>query len=84
MNYRVIIYLCVIQENQNKRKKKTDNNAQRNKIIKETKEIPRVVLAIETFHKDILQLSKKTGVSIFNIKIVNINITYNKKFKTRR
>jgi len=37
---------------------------QRNKILKETKIIPRVVYEIEQFHKEILSLDKKTGVSI--------------------
>jgi len=43
---------------------------QRNKILKETKIIPRVVYEIEQFHKEILSLDKKTGVSI----------TFKKKF----
>jgi len=40
---------------------------QRNKILKETKIIPRVVGEIEQFHKEVLSLDKKTGVSIYCI-----------------
>jgi len=40
---------------------------QRNKILKETKIIPRVVGEIEQFHKEVLSLDKKTGVSIFTV-----------------
>lgn len=40
---------------------------QRNKILKETKIIPRVVFEIEQFHNEVLSLDKKTGVSIYCI-----------------
>lgn len=40
---------------------------QRNKILKETKIIPRVVFEIEQFHNEVLSLDKKTGVSIYII-----------------
>ncbi|XP_066601799.1 Fanconi anemia group I protein homolog isoform X2 [Prorops nasuta] len=53
-------------ESQNKHisRARTDTNAQRNKILKETKIIPRVVYAIEIFCKEILLLSKKTGIPL--------------------
>lgn len=53
-----------MQENQIASKRKADSHMQRNKILKETKIIPRVVYEIEQFHKEILLLDKKTGVSI--------------------
>ncbi|XP_011143561.1 Fanconi anemia group I protein [Harpegnathos saltator] len=51
------------EENQ-KAKPKADSHMQRNKILKETKIIPRVVYEIEQFHKEILSLDKKTGVPL--------------------
>lgn len=56
-----------MQENQ-EAKPKTDSHVQRNKILKETKIIPRVVYEIEQFCKEILLLDKKTGVSILKEK----------------
>ncbi|XP_043276970.1 Fanconi anemia group I protein [Venturia canescens] len=53
-------------EHQNTRRGKSDSHAQRNKVLKETKLIPNVVFAIELFQKDIMQLSKKTGVPLEN------------------
>lgn len=52
------------QENQNRLHSKSDSYAQRNKILKETKAIPRVVYEIEQFNKEVLLLGKRTGVSI--------------------
>lgn len=46
---------------------------QRNKILKETKIIPSAVYEIEQFHKEVLLLDKKTGVSIVFKKI---NVAY--------
>lgn len=60
--YFIIKYF--LKENQNKLKLKSDSYAQRNKILKETKVIPRVVYEIEQFNKEILLLGKRTGVSI--------------------
>ncbi|XP_011335090.1 Fanconi anemia group I protein homolog isoform X2 [Ooceraea biroi] len=52
------------EENQNASKRKADSHMQRNKILKETKIIPRVVYEIEQFHKEVLSLDKKTGVPL--------------------
>lgn len=61
----ICIYFCQKnQENQNKLQSKSDSYAQRNKILKETKIIPRVVYEIEQFNKEILLLGKRTCVSI--------------------
>ncbi|XP_032678232.1 Fanconi anemia group I protein isoform X3 [Odontomachus brunneus] len=51
------------EENQ-KGKPKADSHVQRNKVLKETKIIPKVVYEIEQFHKEILLLEKKTGVPL--------------------
>ncbi|XP_071633870.1 Fanconi anemia group I protein isoform X1 [Temnothorax longispinosus] len=51
------------EENQNV-SKKAHSNTQKNKILKETKIIPRVVFEIEQFHNEILSLDKKTGVPL--------------------
>ncbi|KAK1122548.1 hypothetical protein K0M31_008998 [Melipona bicolor] len=61
--YNLVTY---IEENQNKLQSKSDSYAQRNKILKETKVIPRVVYEIEQFNKEILLLSKRTGVPLEN------------------
>lgn len=60
----IFIFVKKNQENQNKLQSKFDSYAQRNKILKETKIIPRVVYEIEQFNKEILLLGKRTGVSI--------------------
>nr|XP_034193738.1 Fanconi anemia group I protein isoform X2 [Osmia lignaria] len=56
--YNLVTY---VEENQNKARSKSDSHAQRNKILKETKVIPRVVYEIEQFNKEILLLGKKTS-----------------------
>ncbi|XP_043519623.1 Fanconi anemia group I protein isoform X2 [Frieseomelitta varia] len=61
--YNLVTY---VEENQNKLQSKSDSYAQRNKILKETKVIPRVVYEIEQFNKEILLLSKRTGVPLEN------------------
>ncbi|XP_033206109.2 Fanconi anemia complementation group I isoform X1 [Bombus vancouverensis nearcticus] len=61
--YNLVTY---VEENQNKLKSKSDSYAQRNKILKETKVIPRVVYEIEQFNKEILLLGKKTGIPLEN------------------
>ncbi|XP_018402667.1 PREDICTED: Fanconi anemia group I protein [Cyphomyrmex costatus] len=59
--YNLITY---IEEHQNAKKSKTDSLIQRNKILKETRVIPRVICEIEQFHKEILSLDKKTGIPL--------------------
>lgn len=61
--YNLVTY---VEENQNKLKLKSDSYAQRNKILKETKVIPRVVYEIEQFNKEILLLGKRTGIPLEN------------------
>ncbi|KOC59133.1 Fanconi anemia group I protein like protein [Habropoda laboriosa] len=61
--YNLVTY---VEENQNKLHSKCDSYAQRNKILKETKVIPRVVYEIEQFNKEILLLGKRTGVPLEN------------------
>lgn len=61
--YNLVTY---VEENQNKLKSKSDSYAQRNKILKETKVIPRVVYEIEQFNKEILLLGKRTGIPLEN------------------
>ncbi|XP_029045832.2 Fanconi anemia group I protein isoform X1 [Osmia bicornis bicornis] len=61
--YNLVTY---VEENQNKARSKSDSHAQRNKILKETKVIPRVVYEIEQFNKEILLLGKKTSVPLEN------------------
>ncbi|XP_063989742.1 Fanconi anemia group I protein homolog [Diachasmimorpha longicaudata] len=51
------------EEKQNS-SKKADAHAQKNKVLKETKFIPKVVYEIEQFHKEILALEKKTRVPL--------------------
>ncbi|XP_076241855.1 Fanconi anemia complementation group I [Calliopsis andreniformis] len=55
-----------VEENQNKSNSKSDTHAQRNKILKETKVIPRVVYEIEQFNKEVLLLGKRTGIPLEN------------------
>ncbi|EGI62534.1 Fanconi anemia group I protein-like protein [Acromyrmex echinatior] len=59
--YNLITY---IEGNQNAKTSKADSHLQRNKILKETRIIPRVICEIEQFHKEILSLDKKTGVPL--------------------
>ncbi|KYQ49928.1 Fanconi anemia group I protein [Trachymyrmex zeteki] len=59
--YNLITY---IEGNQNAKKSKADSHLQRNKILKETRIIPRVICEIEQFHKEVLSLDKKTGVPL--------------------
>lgn len=47
-----------------KSKKKVDPKALKNKVLKETRFIPKVVYEIEQFSKFILQLSKKTKIDL--------------------
>ncbi|CAK9794572.1 Fanconi anemia group I protein [Anthophora plagiata] len=62
--YNLVTY---VEENQNKlHSSKCDSYAQRNKILKETKVIPRVVYEIEQFNKEILLLGKRTGIPLEN------------------
>ncbi|OAD51916.1 Fanconi anemia group I protein [Eufriesea mexicana] len=61
--YNLVTY---VEENQNKSQSKSDSYAQRNKILKETKIIPRVVYEIEQFNKEILLLGKRTDVPLGN------------------
>ncbi|XP_043789127.1 Fanconi anemia group I protein isoform X2 [Apis laboriosa] len=61
--YNLVTY---VEENQNKLQSKFDSYAQRNKILKETKIIPRVVYEIEQFNKEILLLGKRTGIPLEN------------------
>ncbi|XP_034935128.1 Fanconi anemia group I protein [Chelonus insularis] len=44
--------------------RKTDVQALRNKVLKETKFIPKVVYEVEQFNKEILALGKKTGIPL--------------------
>lgn len=60
------------EESQNASRSKVDSHLQRNKILKETRIIPRVVCEIEQFHKEVLALDKKTGVSKFKKLIFTI------------
>ncbi|CAL7938106.1 unnamed protein product [Xylocopa violacea] len=59
--YNLVMY---VEENQNKLNSKSDSSAQRNKILKETKTIPRVVYEIEQFNKEILLLGKRTAIPL--------------------
>ncbi|XP_012279084.1 Fanconi anemia group I protein [Orussus abietinus] len=52
------------EQNQTKNKKTGDTQAQRNRILKETKSIPNVIKEIERFDQEILLLSKKTGIPL--------------------
>ncbi|XP_011647262.1 Fanconi anemia group I protein [Pogonomyrmex barbatus] len=52
------------EEAQNASKSKVDTHVRRNKILRETKTIPRVIYEIEQFHNEILSLDKKTGVPL--------------------
>ncbi|XP_076294996.1 Fanconi anemia complementation group I [Lasioglossum baleicum] len=61
--YNLVTYL---EENQNKLDSKTDSHARRNKILRETKVIPRVVYEIEQFNKEVLLLGKRTGIPLEN------------------
>ncbi|XP_026674075.1 Fanconi anemia group I protein isoform X2 [Ceratina calcarata] len=61
--YNLVAY---VEENQNESNSKTDSYAQRNKILKETKVIPRVVYEIEQFNKEILLLGKRTDIPLEN------------------
>nr|XP_031847431.1 Fanconi anemia group I protein homolog [Nomia melanderi] len=61
--YNLVTY---IEEKQNQLNSKSDSHAQRNKILRETKIIPRVVYEIEQFNKEVLLLGKKTGVPLEN------------------
>ncbi|XP_076677421.1 Fanconi anemia complementation group I isoform X2 [Andrena cerasifolii] len=61
--YNLVTY---VEENQNKLNSKSDSHAQRNKILKETKVIPRVVYEIEQFNKEVLLLGKRTGIPLEN------------------
>ncbi|KAH0548377.1 Fanconi anemia group I protein [Cotesia glomerata] len=58
--YNLITYM---EENQNAGRK-ADGQALRNKVLKETKFIPKVVYEVEQFQKEILALSKKTGIHL--------------------
>ncbi|KZC06011.1 Fanconi anemia group I protein like protein [Dufourea novaeangliae] len=55
-----------VEENQNNLNSKSDSYAQRNKILRETKIIPRVVYEIEQFNKEVLLLGKRTGIPLEN------------------
>ncbi|XP_076651610.1 Fanconi anemia complementation group I isoform X3 [Halictus rubicundus] len=59
--YNLVTYL---EENQNKLDSKADSQARRNKILRETKVIPRVVYEIEQFNKEVLLLGKRTGIPL--------------------
>ncbi|XP_018371290.1 PREDICTED: Fanconi anemia group I protein [Trachymyrmex cornetzi] len=59
--YNLITY---IEGNQNAKTSKADSHLQRNKILRETRIIPRVICEMEQFHKEILSLDKKTGVPL--------------------
>ncbi|XP_076759564.1 Fanconi anemia complementation group I [Xylocopa sonorina] len=59
--YNLVMY---VEESQNKLNSKTDSSAQRNKILRETKTIPRVVYEIEQFNKEILLLGKRTAIPL--------------------
>ncbi|XP_054003453.1 Fanconi anemia group I protein isoform X2 [Hylaeus anthracinus] len=61
--YNLVTY---VEENQNKLNSKSDSHARRNKILKETKVIPRVVYEIEQFNKEVLLLGKRTGIPLEN------------------
>ncbi|KAG7201026.1 hypothetical protein KM043_003378 [Ampulex compressa] len=61
--YNLIIH---VEENQHRFVSRLDSRAQRTKVLKQTKVIPRVVYEIEQFHKEILLLEKKTGVPLEN------------------
>lgn len=63
--YNLITYM---EENQNAGRK-ADGQALRNKVLKETKFIPKVVYEVEQFQKEILALSKKTGVNFYYLLI---------------
>ncbi|XP_008558987.1 Fanconi anemia group I protein [Microplitis demolitor] len=58
--YNLITYM---EENQHGGRK-ADGQALRNKVLKETKFIPKVVYEVEQFQKEILALSKKTGIHL--------------------
>ncbi|KAK0173374.1 hypothetical protein PV328_006584 [Microctonus aethiopoides] len=58
--YNLITYT---EENQSSGRK-ADAHALRNKVLKETKIIPKVIYEIEQFNKEILTLGKKTGTSL--------------------
>ncbi|KAL0110270.1 hypothetical protein PUN28_013728 [Cardiocondyla obscurior] len=57
-------YNLITHTEENQTAKLKDAYMQRNKILKETKVIPRVIFEIEQFHTEILSLSKKTGVPL--------------------
>ncbi|XP_043247785.1 Fanconi anemia group I protein-like isoform X2 [Colletes gigas] len=59
--YNLVTY---VEESQNKLNSKSDLHARRNKILKETKVIPRVVYEIEQFNKEVLLLGKRTGIPL--------------------
>ncbi|XP_078053426.1 Fanconi anemia complementation group I isoform X2 [Augochlora pura] len=61
--YNLVTYL---EENQNKLNSKVDSQTRRNKILRETKVIPRVVYEIEQFNKEVLLLGKRTGIPLEN------------------
>ncbi|XP_033210804.1 Fanconi anemia group I protein isoform X2 [Belonocnema kinseyi] len=58
-------FISEIEEYKNKdQNKSSDSCARRNKSLRETKVIPRVIYEIEQFNKDILTLSKKSGIEL--------------------
>lgn len=57
-------YIYKLEEDKKPQGKSSDSKIRRNKILKETKLIPRVIHEIEQFHKDILILSKKSGIEL--------------------
>lgn len=66
--YKLILYLeeCQKQaaESTQGKKKNVDSNILKNKVLRETKMIPKVIFEIEQFSKSVVQLGKKTNVDL--------------------
>lgn len=66
--YRLIMYIeeshkQTTQQTQNK-KKSVDTSSLKNKVLRETRLIPKVIFEIEQFSKSVVQLSNKTKVDL--------------------
>lgn len=66
--YKLILYLeeCQKQatESTQGKKKNVDSNVLKNRVLRETKMIPKVIFEIEQFSKSVVQLGKKTNVDL--------------------
>lgn len=65
--YKLIMYLeeCQKQtESTQGKKKAAESSTLKSKVLRETRQIPKVVFEIEQFSKSVSQLSKKTGVNL--------------------